>query len=120
LRASGHDAAATSLAKACRRPLRVPRLGGEYGQVTFRGAKSASTTAAFERGTIESVSASAVAVRAANGTTWTWQLTSSTIIRQSGQKVASSKLAAGEQILAVGTIAGGTDAARLIRIRTGS
>ncbi|HEY2507232.1 MAG TPA: hypothetical protein VGI58_11995 [Streptosporangiaceae bacterium] len=118
LRASGHTAAAQWLASRCDRRLHVSRLGGEYGQVTFRAAKgSASVTAAFERGTIESVAGSAVSVRAANGTTWTWQLTSSTVIRQNRQKTTTSKLTTGEQVLAVGTVANGTDTARLIRIR---
>jgi hypothetical protein len=119
LRAAGHPQAATAVRKACPRLRRLRRTGGEYGQFTFR-AKSGTKTLAFERGTVESAGASTVVVKAADGTTETWQLTSSTVVRSGGQKVAASKLTSGDQVFVGGPVVNGARDARLAVIRPAS
>ena len=62
--ASSHPAVVKRLRAFCGNPLlRLAAVGGEYGQVTFKG-KTSPKTVAFERGTIESVTGSAFTVRA--------------------------------------------------------
>jgi len=117
---SGHPAAARQILALCEIPLlRLAAVGGIYGQVTFQG-KSGTRTLAFERGTIESVTASTISVTAPDGTSWTWDLLPNTIIRSAGQQVPQDKLATGELVLVGGTLADGVYDARLIRIRAGS
>jgi hypothetical protein len=119
LRAAGHPRAADAVGRACPRLRRVRRGGGEYGQFTFR-APSGTRTIAFERGTVQSASSSSVVVRAADGTTETWQLTSSTVVRRSGQKAAAGTLAAGDRVFVGGPVAHGARDARLAVIRPAS
>lgn len=95
---------------------RLRRVGGEHGEFTFR-TKKGTRTVAFERGTIESVSGTDVTVRAADGTTWTWVLTSTSVVREDGSRTSSSALAAGERVFAGGPVTGATHDARLIVIR---
>jgi hypothetical protein len=99
-----------------RRLARLRRLGGMYGQYTFQTA-SGPQTLAFERGTIASVSGGDVLVRAADGVTWTWALTGTSVIRENGTKEPSSALSPGETVFAGGPVVGGTKDARLIVIR---
>lgn len=91
-------------------------LGGIHGQVTFK-AKTGFRTIAYERGSVLSVSGSAVTVRAPDGTTWTWHLVKDSVIRENGSKVAISKLAAGEHVLVAGPVVSGQNNVRLVRIR---
>jgi hypothetical protein len=117
LRHGGHRAAARRV--AARRhlaALRVAAAGGLYGQITFKG-KNCTRTLAFERGTVESVSGSAVTVQAADGVAWTWDLVAGTVVRESGHAVAPSTLASGERVLVVGPILNGTKDARFVRIK---
>jgi hypothetical protein len=100
-----------------RRLARLRRLGGMYGQYTFQ-AKTGSRTLAFERGTVTSVTSSDVVVRAANGTTWTWQLTGSSVVREHGTKQSPSTLAQGQAVLAAGPVTSGARDARVIVIRS--
>jgi hypothetical protein len=95
---------------------RLRRLGGLYGQYTYE-TKTGSDTLAFERGTITSVGSGDVTVRAANGTSWTWELVSTSVVRESGQKMAESTLATGETVFAGGPVTNGAKDARLIVIR---
>lgn len=95
---------------------RLRRVGGEHGEFTFR-TKKGTRTVAFERGTIESVSGTDVTVRAADGTTWTWVLTSTSVVREDGSRSSSSALAAGERVFAGGPVTGAAHDARLIVIR---
>jgi hypothetical protein len=95
---------------------RLRRLGGMYGQYTY-ATKTGSHTLAFERGTITSVGSGDAVVRAANGTTWTWELISTSVVRESGKKVTESTLAAGETVFAGGPVTNGARDARLIVIR---
>jgi hypothetical protein len=92
--------------------LRLALVGGEHGTVTFK-TKSGATTAVFERGTVQSDTGSAITVTAADGTTWTWNITSSTAIRQAGSKATVST---GDQVFVAGTLVSGANDARLIRI----
>ncbi len=95
---------------------RLRRLGGMYGQYTFE-TKQGPRTLAFERGTITSVTGSDVVVRAADGTTWTWTLTGTSVVRENGTKEPASALAHGETVFAGGLASSGTRDARLIVIR---
>jgi hypothetical protein len=117
LRSGGHPRAARNVRALCDSPaLRLALRGGIHGQVTFK-AKDGFRTLVFERGTVASVAGQLVTVRAADGTTWAWQLVTGSVVRESGAKVAASKLTAGEQVLVVGQVANGANDARLIRIR---
>ena len=118
IRASGHPAAALRLGALCSEPLlRLALVGGQHGQVTFKGKSSSPKTIAFERGTVESVTGSAVTVKAPDGTMWTWDLTASTTVRAAGQDTAQAKLATGDRIFVGGPVVSGARDARLIRIR---
>ena len=117
---SNHDRLARALRAFCRSPLvRLALVGGEHGTVTF-GGKAGPRTIAFERGTVKSDTGSAITVAAADGTTWTWDITSSTVIRQAGSRVAASAITTGEHVFVAGTVANGTNDARLIRIAKSS
>jgi hypothetical protein len=98
---------------------RLRRLGGVKGTVTFHN-KTGFRTVAFERGTIQSVTAGHVVIKAADGTTWTWLIESDTVVRKSGAKTTAAALSAGESVFAAGPVAAGNRDARLIVIRTGS
>ncbi|HXB47485.1 MAG TPA: hypothetical protein VNW50_06940 [Streptosporangiaceae bacterium] len=118
IRASEHPAAAMRLGALCSEPLlRLALVGGQHGQVTFKGKSSSPKTIAFERGTVESVTGSAVTVKAPDGTMWTWDLTASTTVRAAGQDTAQAKLATGDRIFVGGPVVSGARDARLIRIR---
>jgi hypothetical protein len=95
---------------------RLRRLGGMYGQYTYDTKKGAGTLA-FERGTIASVARGDVVVRAQDGTTWAWDLTGTSVVRDDGKRSTESALAAGQPVFAGGPVAGGTRDAQLIVIR---
>ena len=59
-------------------------------------------------------------VRSADNTTWTWDLVSTTVVRENGKRVAANALADGEQVFAGGPVVSGTNDARLIVIRPAS
>jgi ABC-type transport system substrate-binding protein len=119
LKGSGHPRLARRAAVACRGRLGRLRLliRGEHGQVTVRAKGGTTRTLAFERGKVTAVSGTAVTVAAADGTTWTWHLVADSVVRQGGQKVSASSLAAGQQVFAGGPVVSGADDARLIVIR---
>jgi hypothetical protein len=102
--------------KGVGRLARLRRLGGMYGQYTFE-TKTGSQTLAFERGTITSVSSGDVVIRAANGTSWTWDLTSTSVVRENGNKQAESTLADGQLVFTAGPVTSGAKDARIIVIR---
>jgi hypothetical protein len=117
---SGHSQLASRLHAFCTRPLlRLALVGGEHGQVTFRG-KTGPRTIAFERGTVQADSGSTITVTAADGTSETWDITSSTVIRQAGSKVTASALGNGEKVFVGGTVVSGANNALLIRIAKSS
>jgi len=94
---------------------RLRRLGGMYGEVAFRGKDGATRTLAFEWGVVTSAGGDLV-VKAANGTTWTWQYTSSTVVRKGGVKVSRADLYSDEHVLLAGPVVSGARDARLIVI----
>jgi len=125
LRAVGHVWAARARLRACLRlylrmrfrlRLRLLLLGGLHGQITFR-TRAGIRTIAFERGVIQSVSATAVVVRSADGTTMTWHLIGRTVIVHAGHRLGAAALKVGARVLAVGPLVSGADDARLILIR---
>ena len=94
---------------------RLRRLGGMYGEVAFRGKDGTTRTLAFERGVVTSADGDLV-VKAANGTTWTWQYTVSTVVRKGGSKVSRSELSSGAHVLLAGPVVSGARDARLVFI----
>ena len=94
-------------------------LGGVDGEFTFHN-KTGFHTLAFERGTIQSVSSSNVVIKAADGTTWTWQIVTDTVVRKNGAKTTTSALSAGETVFAGGPVASGAKDIRLIVVRAAS
>jgi hypothetical protein len=72
---------------------------------------------AFQRGIVQSASGGTVVVHAADGSTWTWDLVSSTVVRESGQKTTTSALTTGEPVWVGGPVVSGAKDARLIVIR---
>jgi hypothetical protein len=95
---------------------RLRLLGGMYGQYTFE-TKQGPRTLAFERGTITSVTGSDVVIRATDGTTWTWTLTGTSVVREDGTRVPASMLGQGQLVFTGGPVTGSTRDARLIVIR---
>jgi hypothetical protein len=95
---------------------RLRHLGGVDGTATFHN-KTGFHTISFERGTVQSVSGSDVVIKAADGTTWTWQIVSDTVVRKNGGKTTTSALSAGETVFAGGPVMNGARDARLIVIR---
>src|ERR1022692_2278606 len=97
-RAAGHPRLAQALATHCRGlRLRLARLlGGIDGQFTFQ---------------------TKTGVRASDGTTWTWDLGSSTVVRQNRAKTAETALAPGQPVWVGGPVNSGAKDARLIVIR---
>lgn len=95
---------------------RLRRLGGMYGQVSYRTKTGVTRTLAFERGVVISAGPNLV-VRAANGMIWTWQFASNTVVRKGGVKASRSDLTSGERIIAAGPLAAGARDARLVVIQ---
>ena len=96
---------------------RLRRLGGVDGEFTYHNTTGFHTLA-FERGTVQSVSGSDVVIKAPDGTTWTWQIVSDTVVRKSGAKTTTSALSAGEAVFAGGPVVNGAKDIRLIVIGT--
>ena len=124
-RKAGHPAVARAARGAApprsrgHRPpvVRVALLPGLDGQFTFRGKGGTVRTLAFERGIIQSVSGSDVVVRAADGTTWSWDLVSNTVVRENGARTSQSALATGEPVWVGGPVLSGVKDARLVVIK---
>lgn len=117
LAATSATAGSQARARHCRRALLLRRLvRGMYGEVSFRSA-SGTVTLAFERGTIESASGGHLVVRAASGTTWTWDLASNSVIRSGGKKLQASALTSGSRVFVAGKVSGSARDARLVIVR---
>lgn len=97
---------------------RLRRLGGMYGQAAFRGKDGTTRTLAFERGTVTSAGSDLV-IKAADGTTWSWQYVSDTAVRKAGQKVSRSDLSSGEHVVVAGQVTSGNRDARVIIVAAG-
>jgi hypothetical protein len=92
-------------------------LRGVDGQFTIQ-TKQGIKTLAYERGVIQSVTAGkSITVKASDGTTWTWDLTSTTVVRDLQKKLSDSSLTAGTPVWAGGPVVSGTKDARLIVVR---
>jgi hypothetical protein len=100
----------------CRRTRLLRLVRGMYGQVTYHG-RAGTATLAFERGTVESAGGGHLVVRAADGTTWTWDLASNTVVRQHGQTAPGGALAGGARVFVAGAVSGGGKDARLVLVR---
>jgi hypothetical protein len=87
-----------------------------YGQVSFATKSGGTETLTFERGTVVSDSSSTLVVKARNGTEWTWDVASSSLVRESGKPVSSSDLVAGAKVFVGGQVIGSTKDARLVVI----
>ena len=92
-----------------------------YGQVAYHGG-AGTVTLAFERGTVESDSGGHLVVRAADGTTWTWDLAGNAVIREHGKAAPGGAVSSGARVFVAGRVSGGSKDARLVvvRARTGS
>jgi hypothetical protein len=100
-----------------RRVFRFFLLRGVDGQFTFT-TRAGTKTLAYERGVIESISpGTSLVVRAQDGTTWTWDLVSTTVVRDTSGKVSQSTLAAGQPVWVGGPVTAGAKDARLIVVR---
>jgi hypothetical protein len=118
-RLSGAARAATARCRFIRRRIvRFFLLRGVDGQFSFRAADGTVRTLAYVRGVIQSVSnGTSIVVQAADGSIWTWQLVSATVVRDGTGKISESSLAVGEQVWVGGPVAGGVKDARLIFVR---
>jgi hypothetical protein len=102
---------------ARRRILTFFLLRGVDGQFTLQTRKGTKTLA-FARGVIQSVSAGkSITVKASDGTTWTWALVGTTVVRDRQGKVSESELTPGSPVWAGGPVVQGTKDARLIVVR---
>lgn len=116
LTANDHPVAASRLRAFCKSALvRLALVGGEHGEVTFQ-TKAGPKTIAIERGTIQGVSNAGITVVAKDGTTWTWDYTTNTVVREAHKAVGRNSLNTGETVLVLGQVVGGVNDARLIRI----
>lgn len=112
---SSGTASADGPARHLGRALRL--LRGVHGEFTVRKRGGGFAQIAFERGTVVSTSGTSLVVRAADGTTWTWTLTSDTVVRKDRAKSSASALSAGDLVFAAGTENGSVRDARLVIAR---
>ena len=118
-RLSGAARAATARCRFIRRRIaRFFLLRGVDGQFSFRTKAGTVRTIAYVRGVIESVNnGTSIVVQAADGSSWAWQLVSTTVVRDSGGKISQSTLAVGEPVWVGGPVVSGVKDARLIFVR---
>ena len=118
-RLSGAARAATARCRFIRRRIaRFFLLRGVDGQFSFTAADGTVRTLAYVRGVIESVSnGTSIVVKAADGSSWAWQLVSTTVVRDSSGKISQSTLAVGEPVWVGGPVVSGAKDARLIFVR---
>ena len=118
-RLSGAARAATARCRFIRRRIaRFFLLRGVDGQFSFKAADGSVRTIAYVRGVIESVNnGTSIVVQAADGSSWAWQLVSTTVVRDKTGKISESSLAAGEQVWVGGPVVSGVKDARLIFVR---
>ena len=110
-------AGAAHCRRARRRVLAFFLLRGVDGQFTIQ-TKKGTKTLAFERGVIGSVTAGkSITVKASDGTTWTWDLVSTTVVRDLQGKIGQSALTSGTPVWVGGPVVQGTKDARLIVVR---
>jgi hypothetical protein len=92
-------------------------LRGVDGQFTVQ-TRAGTTSLAFERGVVSSVTAGkSITVKASDGTAWTWDLVSTTVVRDRQGKVSQGGLTTGTQVWVGGPVVQGAKDARLIVVR---
>jgi hypothetical protein len=92
-------------------------LRGVDGQFTIQTRKGTKTLA-YERGVIGSVIAGkSITVKASDGTTWAWDLVSTTVVRDRQGKIGQGALTSGTTVWVGGPVVQGTKDARLIVVR---
>ncbi|MET8145924.1 hypothetical protein ABZU32_36945 [Sphaerisporangium sp. NPDC005288] len=104
------DSAADEAAGLAKDPKDHPRLRaalrrgliGVHGEATVRARGGGYATYAWQRGEVTAASASSVTVKSADGTSWTWALTTDTKVRKNGAKSASSALTSGDGVFVLG------------------
>ena len=102
---------------ARRRVLEFFLLRGVDGQFTI-ATKQGIKTLAYTRGVIQSVdTGKSVVVQATDGTTWTWNLVATTVVRDQQGKVSQSGLVAGTPVWVGGPVIQNAKDARLIVLR---
>jgi hypothetical protein len=102
---------------ARRRVFRFFLLRGVDGQFTIQ-TKQGTKTLAYERGVIQSVDpGKSIMVRAADGTTWTWDIVSTSVVRDQQGKVSQSNLVTGTPVWVGGPVVQNAKDARLIVLR---
>src|SRR6266536_3278320 len=113
---AGHTAAAGQAdGVRFRHVARILRhLRGIHGEFTVRKRDGGFRQIAFERGVIIAVNDKNVTVRAADGTTWVWTLTSKTSVVKNRAKATPSTLATGDRLFVGGPESGSVRDARLI------
>ena len=118
-RLSGAARAATARCRFIRRRIaRFFLLRGVDGQFSFKAADGTVRTLAYVRGVIESVNnGTSIVVQAADGSSWAWQLVSTTVVRDGTGKISESSLAVGEPVWVGGPVVSGVKDARLIFVR---
>lgn len=105
LSASSNPGATNASGPADRTALgHLRRAGGLYGTITYLGKDGRDRTLAFERGQITSVTSTDIVVRALDGTTMTWQLQPTTVVRQQGQKATTAALRDGQRVFVGGPV----------------
>jgi len=114
--AAGSSARSQAGAGHCGRGHLLRMVRGMYGQVAYH-SRTGTTTLAFERGKVVSASGGHLAVRAPNGTTWTWDLAGRARVREHGRKAPSGALSSGARVFVAGRVSGGSKDARLVLIR---
>jgi hypothetical protein len=114
--APGSAAGGRARAGHCRREHLLRLVKGMYGQVAYHG-RAGTITLAFERGTVESAGGGHLAVRAADGTTWTWDLAGNALVREHGTTAPAGAVSRGARVFVAGAVSGGTKQARLVLVR---
>jgi hypothetical protein len=110
-------AGAAHCRRARRRIFAFFLLRGVDGQFTIQTKKGIKTLA-YERGVIASATAGkSITVKASDGTTWTWDLVSTTVVRDLQGKIGQSALTSGTPVWVGGPVVQGTKDARLIVVR---
>ena len=113
---SGSGSGGHARAGHCRRQHLLRLVRGMYGQVAYHG-RAGTVTLAFERGTVESAGGGHLVIRAADGTTWTWDLAGNAVVRKHGTTAPSSALSGGARVFVAGAVSGGSKQARLVVVR---
>jgi hypothetical protein len=108
---------ATRCRLARRRIFRFFLLRGVDGQFTIQ-TRQGTKTLAFERGVIQAINAGkSLVVKAPDGTTWTWDIVSTTVVRDQQGKVGQGSLSVGATVWVGGPVVQGAKDARLIVLR---